>query len=90
MILEIIGNAFLYNTSLTEMHSGGEEGMGETFGMKHRGWFWAGMVRPYRHIFSTIMFYTLSSTRYPIAVSLKYELLVILSRPGKLSGGLSP
>ena len=36
-----------------------------------------------------IMFYTLSSTRYPIAVSLKYELLVILSRPGKLSGGLS-
>ena len=31
----INSDAVLYNTSLTEMHSGGEDGMGETFGMKH-------------------------------------------------------
>ena len=35
----INSDVVLYNMSLTEMHSGGEDGMGETFGMKHRGWF---------------------------------------------------
>ena len=37
----INSDVVLYNMSLTEMHSGGEDGMGETFGMKH-GWGWFG------------------------------------------------
>ena len=53
MILEIIGNAFLYNTSLTGTHSGTKHKQNnrDVWGW---GWMGAGMVGQDRHIFSTL------------------------------------